>query len=79
MSVWRVRHEGSPRSVERPVGRRGRWTGCDDGRWEPTDEVRGRGDADWQPLEDHPQFAEAVADMRAAAAASTTTTRRGST
>lgn len=59
---WKVRHQGSPEST-------GELTlaqvtqGLLDGRWEPTDEVQGPQDANWVPLENHPQFAEAVADL----------------
>ncbi|VTS05709.1 ExbD/TolR family protein [Tuwongella immobilis] len=31
--------------------------------WEPTDEVRGPHDRDWQPLETHPHFAKAIEEM----------------
>jgi biopolymer transport protein ExbD len=40
--------------------------GLRDGAWEPTDEVRGPNDAGWQPLEDHPVFANAVAELEEA-------------
>ncbi len=59
---WKVRHQGSPEST-------GELTlaqvtqGLLDGRWEPTDEVRGPQDASWVPLEVHPQFAEAAAEL----------------
>jgi biopolymer transport protein ExbD len=57
-----VRHAGSPKWVsdlsaaEVAVGLR-------DGRWEPTDEVWGEGEDGWVPVEDHPRFAETVADL----------------
>ncbi|CAN5282484.1 hypothetical protein BH11PLA2_BH11PLA2_35140 [soil metagenome] len=33
------------------------------GNWEATDEVRGPSDEDWQRIEDHPTFADAVSDL----------------
>jgi biopolymer transport protein ExbD len=62
MSTWRVRHEGSPTAVELPSGQRV-LEGLRDGDWDPTDEVRGPADPVWVAIEDHPTFAEAVADM----------------
>ena len=56
---WLVRSEGSPRSVELPTAQRV-LEGVADGDFAPTDEVRGPADAGWQPIESHPQFAEAV-------------------
>lgn len=37
--------------------------GVRDGEWEPTDEVRGPGERMWMPIEEHPAFADAVAEM----------------
>jgi biopolymer transport protein ExbD len=37
--------------------------GLRDGVWSGEDEVRGPDDRDWQSLEDHPQFAEIVAEL----------------
>jgi biopolymer transport protein ExbD len=60
--TWKVRHEGSPRSV-------GDMTlaqvveGLQDGMWEPTDEVMGPDDSDWVAIENHPQLAEIAADI----------------
>ena len=62
MSTWHVRHEGSPAAAELPSAQRV-VEGLRDGDWEPTDEVRGPADHGWVAIEDHPQFAEAVADM----------------
>lgn len=60
--AWKVRHEGSPQSVDgMDVPRI--LQGIEDGQWEPTDEVMGPGEAQWSPIETHPQFAEAVADF----------------
>jgi biopolymer transport protein ExbD len=60
--TWSVRHAGSPRSVaglttEEVVA------GLTEGRWEPTDEVRGEEETLWRPIEDHPQFAEVAFDL----------------
>lgn len=60
--TWKVRHEGSPRSIdgltfEQVLG------GLQDGQWEPTDEVIGPDDRDWVAIENHPQLAEAAADI----------------
>jgi biopolymer transport protein ExbD len=60
--TWKVRHEGSPRSV-------GDMTlpqvveGLQDGMWEATDEVMGPDDTDWVAIENHPQLAEIAADL----------------
>ncbi len=60
--TWKIRHEGSPQSVE------GLTTaevveGLQDGLWEPTDEVMGPEDRQWVAIENHPQFEEVVADL----------------
>ena len=59
---WKVRHEGSPQSVEVPepadIVR-----GLQDGLWEPTDEVMGPENTHWVALENHPAFAEVVLDL----------------
>jgi biopolymer transport protein ExbD len=59
---WKVRHEGSPKHIELPTAQ-DVLQGMVDGQWEPTDEVRGSEDANWVALENHPQFAEAAADL----------------
>jgi biopolymer transport protein ExbD len=59
---WKIRHEGSPQWVE-GVELPQILQGIEDGRWEPTDEVQGPGEADWVAIENHPQLAEAVADF----------------
>jgi biopolymer transport protein ExbD len=62
MSEWRVRKEGSPEGLSVPsavdvlVGLR-------DGNWEPTDEVMGPTDKEWQAIENHPTFAEAALEL----------------
>lgn len=59
---WKVRHQGSPESTgDLTLGQV--MLGLLDGRWEPTDEVMGAQDTTWVPLENHPQFAEVVADL----------------
>lgn len=62
MTDWLVRHEGSPHSVPVPSARRV-MEGLRDGDWEPTDEVRGPEDRDYVAIENHPLFADAVAEM----------------
>src|ERR1700722_14948326 len=59
---WKVRHEGSPKHIEVATAQEV-LQGLIDGQWEPTDEVRGSEDAAWVALENHPQFAEAAADL----------------
>jgi biopolymer transport protein ExbD len=59
---WKVRHEGSPRSVEGLTpGQIAQ--GLVDGHWEPTDEVMGPQDQDWVKIENHPVFADAALDL----------------
>jgi biopolymer transport protein ExbD len=60
--AWKVRHEGSPQAVEAPDAA-AVLHGIEDGRWEPTDEVQGPNETTWTALENHPQFADAVADL----------------
>ena len=59
---WRVRAEGAPVAKDLPSAERV-LIGLRDGEWAPTDEVRGPNDAAWRTIEDHPLFAEIVADM----------------
>jgi biopolymer transport protein ExbD len=59
---WQVRHEGSPQAVE-GLSLDEVLHGLEEGRWEPTDEVRGPTDAGWQPLETHPATAEAAGEI----------------
>jgi len=56
-----MRHEGSPH-VTAGLSPAQVMEGLHEGVWMPTDEVRGPGDPKWQSLEEHPHFAEAVAD-----------------
>jgi biopolymer transport protein ExbD len=62
MSTWRVRHEGSPRSIDN-LSLQQVLEGLADGHWEATDEVMGPNDREWVALENHPQFAEIAADL----------------
>jgi biopolymer transport protein ExbD len=59
---WKVRHEGSPRSIDN-LSLPQVVEGLQDGLWEPADEVMGPGDAEWVAIENHPQLAEAAADI----------------
>src|SRR4051794_777434 len=59
---WTIRHQGSPRAVD-GLSSGQVLEGLQDGRWEPTDEVKADGEPRWRSLEEHPQFAEAVADL----------------
>ena len=59
---WQVRHLGMPEgqsleNAERVL------EGLRDGDWDPSDDVRGPGEVDWRQIEDHPHFADAVAEM----------------
>ena len=62
MSAWQVRKEGSPDVLALP-GAAEVLAGLRDGNFLPTDEVKGPGEAAWQPIEVHPTFAEAAADV----------------
>ena len=59
---WKIRHEGSPQSVDGLTASEV-VEGLQDGVWEPTDEVMGPGDRQWVAIENHPQFEEIAADM----------------
>jgi biopolymer transport protein ExbD len=59
---WKVRHEGSPRTVDNLTpGQIAQ--GLEEGLWEPTDEVQGPSDSSWIPIESHPVFAEVAEDL----------------
>jgi biopolymer transport protein ExbD len=61
--TWKVRHEGSPQSVERPLD-----VLVDelaDGVWETTDEVLEPGATQWVAFENHPTFEEMCEDLEA--------------
>ncbi len=59
---WLVRlsADPTPRPVPTPVAV---LEGLREGEWETTDEVRGPGERLWVPIEEHPAFADAVAEM----------------
>ena len=59
---WKIRHEGSPKSVE-VKSLQNVVDGLQDGRWEMTDEVMGPQDKTWTPIENHPQLADIAMDM----------------
>jgi biopolymer transport protein ExbD len=59
---WKVRHEGSPASLD-DLTLAQVAEGLADGRWEPTDEVMGPDDSTWVPIESHPQLAEIAAEL----------------
>ena len=61
-TAWKIRHEGSPRSID-DLSLPQVLEGMQDGLWEPTDEVMGPQDSGWVAIENHPQLAEAAADM----------------
>jgi biopolymer transport protein ExbD len=62
MSAWKLRHEGSPKTIE-GLSLPQILEGLQDGRWEPTDEVMGPKDSAWTAIENHPQLAEVAADL----------------
>ncbi|WP_020469088.1 ExbD/TolR family protein [Zavarzinella formosa] len=62
MNLFNVRHEGSPESVD-GVTAEEILDGVKEGIWEPTDEVQGPGEHEWQSLELHPVFETAMADF----------------
>jgi len=61
MNAFQMRHEGSPH-VTSGLTAAQVMEGLHEGVWSPTDEVRGPRDNRWIMLEEHPHFAEAVAD-----------------
>jgi len=61
-TAWKVRHQGSPKDVE-GLSAQQVLEGLNDGLWEPTDEVMGPDDTNWTPVEAHPVFAEAAAEI----------------
>ena len=62
MILWNIRHEGSPQSAE-GLTAEDILDGVKEGIWEPTDEVMSSSDSDWMALEQHPVFAQAMADF----------------
>ena len=61
MILWSVRHQGSPESVD-GLTAEDIVDGVKEGIWDPSDEVMGPNDADWQSMEQHPVFAQAMAE-----------------
>jgi biopolymer transport protein ExbD len=61
MILWSVRHAGSPESVD-GLTADDVLDGVKEEIWDPSDEVMGPDDPDWVPLEQHPVFAQAMAD-----------------
>jgi biopolymer transport protein ExbD len=59
--TWKVRHQGSPESVE--LSQPDLSQQLLDGQWEPTDEVMGPDDRAWVEIDNHPALAEIAADM----------------
>lgn len=59
---WLVRQSAdpTPKPVPTPTAV---LEGLREGEWETTDEVRGPGERLWVPIEEHPAFADAVAEM----------------
>ena len=62
MSTWRIRHAGSPESIEIPSADRV-VAGLRDGDWEGSDELIGPGEQSWKAIEDHPTFSEICQDL----------------
>jgi len=59
---WKIRHEGSPRSIENLTLAQVT-EGLRDGLWEVTDEVQGPDDTKWVAIESHPQLADLAQDI----------------
>jgi biopolymer transport protein ExbD len=59
---WLVRFEGANIVRQVPTAT-AVLEGIQEGEWEPHDEVKGPADTAWRPIEEHPQFADAVAEM----------------
>jgi biopolymer transport protein ExbD len=59
---WTVRHQGSPQSIDN-LSLAQVIEGLHEGLWEPTDEVMGPQDRQWQAIENHPQLAEVALDI----------------
>jgi biopolymer transport protein ExbD len=60
--TWKIRHEGSPRSIEGLIPAQV-VEGLQEGLWESTDEVMGPDDSRWIAIENHPQFADVAAEL----------------
>jgi biopolymer transport protein ExbD len=61
MILWSVRHAGSPESVD-GLTAEDVLDGVKEEIWDPSDEIMGPDDPDWMPLEQHPVFAQAMAE-----------------
>jgi biopolymer transport protein ExbD len=61
MTLWSVRHTGSQESVD-GLTADDVLDGVREDIWDPSDEVIGPDDPEWVPLEQHPVFAQAMAD-----------------
>jgi biopolymer transport protein ExbD len=61
MILWSMRHAGSPESVD-GLTADDVVDGVKEDIWDPSDEVMGPDDPDWVPLDQHPVFAQAMAD-----------------
>jgi biopolymer transport protein ExbD len=59
---WQMRHEGSPHATSGLTPNQV-LEGVRDGIWGITDEVRGPKDVKWIPLESHPFFEDALAEL----------------
>jgi biopolymer transport protein ExbD len=59
---WQMRHEGSPTATSNLTAQQV-LEGLSEGIWLTSDEVRGANEMKWVPVEEHPFFAEAVADL----------------
>jgi biopolymer transport protein ExbD len=59
---WQMRREGSPHATSGLTANQV-LEGLKEGVWEVSDEVRGPKDIKWTPLESHPFFEEALADL----------------
>src|SRR5437763_13671333 len=61
MTLWSVRHAGSEESVD-GLTADDVLDGVREDVWDPSDEVTGPDDPEWVALEQHPVFAQAMAD-----------------
>src|SRR5437763_1006493 len=61
--TWKIRHEGSPRSIE-GLTLEQVVEGLQDGLWEPTDEVMGSAETSWTAIESHPRLTDVALDMQ---------------
>src|SRR2546430_2569540 len=62
MNTYKLRHEGSPRSLE-GLAPAQVLEGLQEGLWDATDEVMGSNETQWRAIEQHPQFADAVTEQ----------------